>query len=72
MTHTVVEMVTEAKLIYLLGGFPGHLCQSLRNTPAWEAMRAALTARRGSLPAAAPVPWSSVNISMILAASKSH
>ena len=38
---TVVEMVTEARLIYLLGGFPGHLCESLRNTSAWAAMRAA-------------------------------
>ena len=44
VNDSVVEMVKGAKLIYLLGGFPGHLCQSLRNTPAWEAMRAALTA----------------------------
>ena len=38
---TVVEMVAEARLIYLLGGFPGYLCESLRNTPAWTAIRAA-------------------------------
>ena len=24
---TVVEMVAEARLIYLLGGFPGYLCE---------------------------------------------
>ena len=38
---TVVEMVAEARLIYLLGGFPGYLCESLRNTSAWTAIRAA-------------------------------
>ncbi len=40
---TVVEMVSEARLIYLLGGFPGHLCESLRKTSSWAAMRAAWT-----------------------------
>ena len=38
---TVVNTVAEARLIYLLGGFPGYLCESLRNTPAWTAIRAA-------------------------------
>ena len=38
----VVEQLSEAKLIYLLGGFPGYLCETLRDTPAWTAM---LTAR---------------------------
>lgn len=41
---TVVESVSEARLIYLLGGFPGYLCESLRDTPAWEAMRTACAA----------------------------
>ena len=34
----VVEAVSEAKLIYLLGGFPGYLCETLRDSPAWSAM----------------------------------
>lgn len=41
---TVVEQIREAKLIYLLGGFPGYLCETLRDTPAWTAMLAALDA----------------------------
>ena len=40
----VVEAVAEAKLIYLLGGFPGYLCETLRGSPAWSAM---LTAYAG-------------------------
>lgn len=38
---TVVEQIREAKLVYLLGGFPGYLCETLRDTPAWTAMLAA-------------------------------
>ena len=38
---TVVDQIREARLIYLLGGFPGYLCEALRNTPAWTAMLAA-------------------------------
>ena len=41
---TVVEKIREASLIYLLGGFPGYLCETLRGTPAWTAMRAACAA----------------------------
>ncbi|MDE0141023.1 MAG: Type 1 glutamine amidotransferase-like domain-containing protein [Caldilineaceae bacterium] len=40
----VVEAAAEAKLIYLLGGFPGYLCETLRGSPAWSAM---LTAYAG-------------------------
>ncbi len=40
----VVEKIREASLIYLLGGFPGYLCETLRNTPAWQAMLAARAA----------------------------
>jgi len=42
--ETVVEQIREAKLVYLLGGFPGYLCETLRDTPAWTAMLAALDA----------------------------
>lgn len=42
--ETVVEQIREAKLVYLLGGFPGYLCQTLRDTPAWTAMLAARAA----------------------------
>lgn len=35
---SVVDTVAEAKLIYLLGGFPGYLCETLRGSPAWSAM----------------------------------
>ena len=42
--ETVVEQIREAKLVYLLGGFPGYLCESLRDTPAWTAMLASCTA----------------------------
>lgn len=38
---TVVDQIREARLLYLLGGFPGYLCETLRNTPAWTAMLAA-------------------------------
>ena len=40
----VVEKIREASLIYLLGGFPGYLCETLRDTPAWTAMLAARAA----------------------------
>ena len=39
--ETLVEQIREAKLVYLLGGFPGYLCETLRDTPAWTAMLAA-------------------------------
>ena len=39
----LVDTLTNARLIYLLGGFPGYLCETLRHTPAWTAMRAAYT-----------------------------
>ena len=39
--ETIVEQIREAKLVYLLGGFPGYLCETLRDTPAWTAMLAA-------------------------------
>ena len=42
--ESVVEQIREAKLVYLLGGFPGYLCETLRDTPAWTAMRAARAA----------------------------
>ena len=45
---TVVEMVAEARLIYLLGGFPGYLCESLRNTPAWDGYSRSLGKRSGA------------------------
>ena len=37
----VMHTLAEARLIYLLGGFPGYLCQTLQDTPAWTAMRTA-------------------------------
>jgi cyanophycinase len=33
----IVEALLRARLIYMLGGFPGHLAESLRGTPAWQA-----------------------------------
>ncbi len=38
----VVAELRAARLIYLLGGFPRHLCNSLAGSPAWRAIRAAL------------------------------
>ena len=40
----VTDALRNARLIYLLGGFPGHLARSVCGTPAWEAMLAALRA----------------------------
>ena len=37
----IAETLANARLIFLLGGFPAYLCQTLRDTPAWSAMRAA-------------------------------
>lgn len=37
----VVRELQEARLVYLLGGFPGYLVESLRDSPAWEAIRQA-------------------------------
>jgi cyanophycinase len=34
----VVSALRGAKLIYLLGGFPGYLAETLRDTPAWQAV----------------------------------
>lgn len=39
--EAVVNHIRQASLIYLLGGFPGYLCDTLRNTPAWTAMLSA-------------------------------
>jgi cyanophycinase len=40
----VVEQLRRSPLTYLLGGDPGHLLDSLLGTPAWDAVRAALSA----------------------------
>ena len=37
----LVDTLASARLFYLLGGFPGYLCETLKNTPAWSAMCAA-------------------------------
>ncbi len=37
----VVGALRQAKLMYLLGGFPRHLAQSLAGSDSWQAMRAA-------------------------------
>jgi cyanophycinase len=34
----VVRRLQEARLIYLLGGFPAHLAQSLKNSRSWQAL----------------------------------
>jgi cyanophycinase len=36
-TPAIVESLHDAKLIYLLGGFPGYLGQTLKNSAAWQA-----------------------------------
>ena len=41
---TVVELVIEARIIYLLGSFSSQLCESLLNTKAWAVTRAARAA----------------------------
>lgn len=33
----IAASLRQAKLIYLLGGFPAHLGQTLKNSPAWQA-----------------------------------
>jgi len=40
----VVEALARARLIYLLGGFPGHLAQSLRGSRSWQAIMSAYQA----------------------------
>ena len=35
---TITESLRRARLIYLLGGFPAHLAQSLRDSRSWQAM----------------------------------
>jgi cyanophycinase len=37
----IAERLRQARLIYLIGGFPSHLAHSLRASRSWEAMRAA-------------------------------
>lgn len=39
----VVTALRQSKLIYLLGGFPGHLATALAGSRAWGAVQAALT-----------------------------
>lgn len=34
----IADALRAARLIYMLGGFPGHLCESLRDSLSWEAM----------------------------------
>ena len=38
---TLVNRLRQSRMIYMLGGFPQHLAQSLAGTRAWEAMRQA-------------------------------
>lgn len=38
---SITDALADARLIYLLGGFPGYLCESLKDTPAWEAVLSA-------------------------------
>lgn len=38
---TIVEALSQARLIYLLGGFPRHLAQTLRESRSWRAMLSA-------------------------------
>jgi len=35
---SIVETLTKTRLIYLLGGFPRHLCQTLNGTRCWQAI----------------------------------
>jgi cyanophycinase len=37
----IAQDLHKARLVYLLGGFPGYLARALRGTAAWEAIRAA-------------------------------
>ena len=37
----IIDRLRHARLIYLLGGFPGHLAASLRESLSWEALREA-------------------------------
>lgn len=34
----ICASLREARLVYLLGGFPGYLVETLHNTPAWQAV----------------------------------
>ncbi|MDJ0780449.1 MAG: Type 1 glutamine amidotransferase-like domain-containing protein [Desulfosarcinaceae bacterium] len=43
----IAAHLEDARLIYLLGGFPGHLAQSLTNSRSWTAMLAAY--RKGAV-----------------------
>jgi len=40
----VVQALRSSRLIYLLGGFPGHLCQSLAGSQSWGAILSAYRA----------------------------
>jgi cyanophycinase len=44
---TVAAALEQARLIYLLGGFPGYLAQTLAGSKAWQAIQIAL--RRGAV-----------------------
>lgn len=35
--QNIIQSMHDAKLIYLLGGFPHYLCQTLKDTPVWDA-----------------------------------
>jgi cyanophycinase len=43
-SDSIVHSLRNAKLIYLLGGFPEYLGKTLQNSPAWEAVLAAYQA----------------------------
>jgi cyanophycinase len=40
----IISALQSARLVYLLGGFPGYLAESLSDTPAWEAILSAYRA----------------------------
>jgi cyanophycinase len=39
--------LARSRLVYMLGGFPGHLARSLKDTPAWESLQTVL--RKGGV-----------------------
>lgn len=41
---TVADELRNARMIYMLGGFPGYLANTLRGTPCWAAMQEAYAA----------------------------
>ncbi len=34
--YEVIELIRKSRLIYLLGGFPGYLCETLADSPSWQ------------------------------------